>query len=175
VADSLENLTAEQRQELAIGKLGKKLLLDPETREAAATLLKKADSTLQFPDIDAKNESRKVKEDAQKRIDELEGRLRERDAREALAKQHARIEEAGLDVKMVNELMEKHGVPSTEDGYNLIMELIQSRAQIAESTPEVIQPMVKPDIKEMWRDPVAWRAKEGYNVLNELLRARRRA
>jgi hypothetical protein len=175
MADSLENLTAEQRAELNIGRLARKLLIDPESREATAKLLQKADPTLQFPDIAAKDEARKIKEEASEKVRELEKRLLERDAREALAKQHQRIRDAGLDVKMVNELMEKHGIPPTEDGYGIVMELIQSRAQLAESTPEVIQPMVKPDIKEMWNDPVAWREKEGYKVLNELLAARRRA
>ena len=56
-----------------------------------------------------------------------------------------------------------------------MMEVLNSRAQLAESTPEVIQPLVKPDIQEMWKDHVAWREKEGYKVLNEVLAQRRRA
>jgi hypothetical protein len=175
MADSLENLTIEQRQELNIGKLTRKLLTDPETREATAKILQKADPTLQFPDIAAKDEARKIKEDAASKISELEKRLLERDAREALSKQHARIKEAGFDVKMVNELMEKHGIPPTDDGYDIVMELIHSRAQLAESTPEIIQPLVRPDIKEMWADHVGWREKEGYKVLNELMAQRKRA
>jgi hypothetical protein len=175
MADSLENLTADQRAELNIGKLARQLLTNPETRESAAKLLQKADPNLQFPDIAAREEARKIKDEATAKVGELERKLLERDAREMLAKQHARITEAGLDVKAVNELMEKHGIPPTEDGYSIVMELLQSRASVAESTTELVQPMVKPDIKEMWQDPIAWREKEGYKVLNELMAQRRRA
>jgi hypothetical protein len=175
MADSLEHLTPEQRQELNIGKLTRQLLTNPETREQAAKLLQKADTTLQFPDIAAKDEARKLKEEAQERIDALELRLKERDAREALSKQHQRVKDAGLDVKMVTELMEKHGIAPTEEGYDLVMELVQSRAQLAEPTTEQLQPFRIPDIKEMWNDPVKWREQEGYKVLNELMAARKRA
>jgi hypothetical protein len=171
---SLENLTPEQRRDLNLGRLTAQLLTNPETREQAARILQKADSTLQFPDIAAKDEARKAEEKAAAKVAELEKKLLERDAREALARQHQRIKDAGLDVKLVNELMEKHGIPSTDEGYDLVMELLQSRSQLAESTPEILQPMVKPNIKEMWNDPVAWREKVGYEVLNELRAMRNR-
>lgn len=173
MADSLENLTAEQRAELNLGKLTRKLLTDPDSREQAAKLLQKADNTLQFPDIAARDEARKLQDKAQEKVDALEKKLLERDARDALAKQHQRIRDAGLDVKMVTELMEKHGVPPTEEGYSLIMELVQSRSQLAEPTSEQLQPFRAPDIKEMWNDPVKWREGEAYKVLNELMAQRR--
>jgi hypothetical protein len=172
---SLEDLTPEQRQELNIGRLTRQLLTDPETRESTAKLLQKADKSLQFPDIAAKDEARKIKEEANEKVSALEQKLLERDAREALSKQHQRVRDAGLDVKMVTELMDKHGIPPTEDGYDIIMELVQSRAQLAEPTPEQFAPLARPDIKEMWNDPVKWREAEGYKVLNELIANRKRA
>jgi hypothetical protein len=175
VADSLENLTAEQRAELNIGRLTRQLLTDPETREQAAKLLQKADKTLQFPDVAAKDEARKIREASDEKISALEQRLKERDAREALTKQHDRVREAGLDVKMVTELMEKHGIPPTEDGYDLVMELVHQRAQLAEPTPEQFAPLQRPDIKEMWNDPIKWREAEGYKILNEIIANRKRA
>jgi hypothetical protein len=172
---SLENLTPEQRRDLNLGRLTAQLLTNPETREQAARILQKADSTLQFPDIAAKDAVRQAKEEGQKQIDALALQLRERDARAALEKQHQRVREAGLDLKMVTELMEKHGIPPTPDGYDIVMELVQSRAQLAEPTTEMIQPFHVPDIKEMWNDPVKWREAEGYKVLNELMAQRKRA
>jgi hypothetical protein len=173
MADSLENLTPDQRAELNLGRLTRKLLTDPDSREQAAKLLQRADSSLQFPDIAAKEEARKIEAKSAEKISELEKRLLERDAREALAKQHDKIRAAGLDVKLVNELMEKHGIPPTEAGYDIVIELIQSRAQLAEPTSEQLTPFKAPDIKEMWNDPVKWREAEGYKVLNELMAARR--
>ena len=175
MADSLENLTDAQRAELNIGRLTKQLLTDPATREEAARLLQKADKTLRFPDVDAKEEIRKVQEKSAEKIGELEQRLKERDAREALSKAHQRIRDAGLDVKAVTELMEKHGIPPTEDGYGIVMELLQSRAQLAEPTTEGIQPFRIPDIQDMWKDPVKWREEQGHKVLNELIAQRGRA
>jgi len=173
--NSLENLTPEQRAELNVGRLTKQLLTNPETREATARLLKKADSTLHFPDLEATDLARKSDEKSQERIAALEQRLLERDAKTALEKQHARIRDAGLDVKMVNELMEKHGIPPTEDGYGLIIELVQQRQQLAEPTPETFAPYRIPDLKEMWADPVKWREEQGYKVLNEMIAQRKRA
>jgi len=172
---SLENLSAEQRAELNIGRLTRQLLTDPDTREATAKLLQKKDSTLQFPDVAAKDEARKAEEKATARVADLEKKLLERDAREALSRQHRRIEEAGLDVKMVTELMEKHGIPPTEDGYGIVIELVQGRQQLAEPTPEGFAPFKVPNLKEMWNDPVKWREAEGYKVLNELIAQRKRA
>jgi hypothetical protein len=174
-ADSLENLTSDQRAELNIGRLTRKLLTDPETREDTAKLLKKADSNLQFPDITAKEEARKALDKQREDIAELERKLLERDARDAISKQHQRIKDAGLDVKMVTELMEKHGIPPTEDGYGIVMELVQSRQQLAEPTTEQLQPFRIPDVKEMWNDPVKWREEQGYKVLNEMIAGRKRA
>ena len=172
---SLENLTQEQRAELNIGRLTRQLLTDPETREATAKLLQKKDSSLQFPDVAAKEEMRRTEEKSAAKVAELEKRLLEREARESLSRQHKRIEDAGLDVKMVTELMEKHGIPPTEDGYGLVIELVQGRQHLAEPTPEQFAPMKIPNLKEMWNDPVKWREAEGYKVLNELIASRKRA
>jgi hypothetical protein len=175
VADSLENLTPEQRAELNIGRLTKQLLTDPETREQAAQLLQRADKTLRFPDVDAKAEARKLQEKAQEKIRELEQRIVATEARSKLEKYHAKIRDAGLDVKLVNELMEKHGLAMTDENYDFIIDHIQSKAQVAEPTTEGIQPFRIPDIKEMWNDPVKWREEQGHKVLNELIAQRRRA
>ena len=172
---SLENLTTEQRSELAAGKLFRQLLSDPQTRERAARLAQEKDKNLHFPDIEAKDVAAKEREKSQEAISGLEKKLLERDARDALAKQHQRIKDAGLDVKMVTELMEKHGIPPTEDGYGIIIELVQQRAQLAEPTPETFAPYRIPDLKEMWNDPVKWREEQGYKVLNELIAQRKRA
>jgi hypothetical protein len=172
---SLENLTPEQRAELNLGKLARQLLTNPETREGAAKLLKKADANLHFPDIEAKDELRKVTEKADEKISALEQKLREHDAKAKLEKQHQKIRDAGLDVKAVVEVMEKIGIPSTEEGYDHVISYIQAQAQIAEPTPETFQPYRIPDLKEMWNDPVKWREEQGYKVLNEMIAQRKRA
>lgn len=175
MADSLENLTPEQRAELNIGRLTKQLLTDPATREQTAKLLQQQDKTLRFPDVDAKEEVRKANEKAREQIAELEKRLLENEARNKLKEHHQKIREAGLDVKMVTELMDKHGLAPTDENYAFIIEHIQAKAQVAEPTSQGIEPFRVPNIKEMWNDPVKWREEQGYKVLNELIAQRGRA
>lgn len=175
MSESLENLTPEQRQELNLGRLARQLLTDPETREQTAKLLQKTDKTLRFPDVEAKDEARKAAEKQQERIAELEKRILDTEARNKLTQYHNKIREAGLDVKAVSELMDKHGLAPTDENYDFIIEHIQSKAQLAEPTTEQIQPFRVPDVKEMWNDPVRWREEQGYKVLNELIAQRKRA
>ena len=71
---SLENLTPEQRRDLNLGRLTAQLLTNPETRETTARILQKADSTLQFPDIAAKDVAKAAQEKSDSKIAELEAR-----------------------------------------------------------------------------------------------------
>jgi hypothetical protein len=172
---SLENLSAEERAQLTIGRLTATLLKNPETRDATAKLLRSADKSLQFPDVDSREELTKVQQKSKEAIDALENRLRERDAKDQLAKYHEMIKSAGFDVAKVNELMEKIGIPSTEAGYKHVIDHLNAQAQVAEPSADQIQPFRMPDTKEMWNDPVKWRENEGYKVLNELIAQRKRA
>lgn len=175
MADSLENLTPDQRAELNIGRLAKQLLMDPKYRESTAKLLQEKDPTLRFPDVDAKEEARKAAEKQNEQIADLKKALMERDAKDKLREYHKKIRDAGLDVKLVTEMMDKHGLAPTDENYDFIIEHIQAKASVAEPTSEGIQPFRIPNIKEMWNDPVKWREEQGTKVLQELIAQRGRA
>jgi hypothetical protein len=164
----LEDLTPEQRQELNLGRLTKQLLANPETAETVQRLLPKADPKLRFPEVEIKDNLAKVREETNDRVKALEEELRKSKAEARLEKLHGRVREAGLELKPVVELMEKHGLAPTEENYDMAIEVLRSRTQVAEPTSSGIQPLEMPNIKEMWADPVKWRENEAAKVLKEM-------
>ena len=79
---SLEDLTPEARDELAL--LARELSDDPETREAFLRLTKKRRPNLTIDSIDLKDEMARKLDEERNRVDQLEGKLRERDALDSL-------------------------------------------------------------------------------------------
>lgn len=165
---SLEDLTPEQKQELNLGKLTKQLLQNPETAENAQRLLMKGDPKLRFPEVTLKDSLGKVREETAEEIKELRQKLAAQEAERKQEKLHAKVTAAGLELKPVVELMEKHGLASTEANYDMAIEVLQTRAALAEPTSSGVTPMEMPNIKEMWSDPVKWREQEAAKVMKEL-------
>lgn len=165
---NLEDLTPEQRQELNLGRLTKQLLANPETAESVQRLLPKADPKLRFPEVELKDSLAKVREETSERVKELEAKLAKQEAEHRLAKLHGRVRDAGLELKPVVELMEKHGLAPTEENYDMAIEVLRSRTQLAEPSSADIKPFEMPNTKEMWDDPVQWRTKEAEKVLREI-------
>ncbi len=110
----------------------------------------------------------KVREETSERVKELEARLQKSEAERRLEKLHGKVRDAGLELKPVVELMEKHGLAPTDDNYTMAIEVLQSRAQLAEPSSADIKPFEMPSVKEMWDDPVNWRANEAAKVLKEI-------
>ncbi len=50
----------------------------------------------------------------------------------------------------------------------MAIEVLQSRAQLAEPSSADIKPFEMPNVKEMWDDPVKWREQEAAKVLKEI-------
>ena len=165
---SLEDLTPEQRQELNLGKLAKQLLGNPETAEATQRLLMKGDTKLRFPEVELKDQLAKIKEDTHSKTAALEDELKKLRAENKQKDLHAKVSGAGLEVKDVVALLEKHGMPSTDENYDMAIEVLRSRAALAEPTTSDITPFKIPDTKEMWADPVKWREQEAAKVIKDI-------
>lgn len=165
---SLEDLTPEQKQDLNLGKLTKQLLQNPETAENAQRLLMKGDPKLRFPEVTLKDSLAQVEEKSSERTRALEQEVKELKAQQKLEKLHAKVSDAGLDLKPVVELMEKHGLAPTEGNYDMAIEVLRNRAALAEPTPSDLTPLQMPNIKEMWQDPVKWREQEAAKVIKEM-------
>jgi hypothetical protein len=173
VPASLEDLSPEQKQELNLGRLTKQLLQNPETAETAQRLLMKGDSKLRFPEVTLKDSLSKVREETAEETKELREQVKRLEAERKLEKLHAKVTTAGLELKPVVDLMEKHGLAPTEANYDMAIEVLQTRAALAEpTTSSGVQPLEMPNIKEMWQDPVQWREREAEKVMREMRGAR---
>lgn len=166
---SLETLTVEQRQDLSLAKLTRQLLSNPETRGQVQRLLTKADSNLKFPELDIQDQIAKVREEAEKKAGEAQEEARKLRAEIKQRDLHQRIAQAGLEVKPVLELMEKHGLPPTDENYDMAIEVLTNRQtqQLAESSASDFPTPEDPGTKEMWADPEKWRASQAEKVLKE--------
>jgi len=171
---SLENLTVEQRQDLALARLTRQLLTNPETRGQVQRLLTKADEKLQFPELQIQDQIKKVEEEtkeqlkvAQEETKRLRAEMKQKDL-------HAKITSAGLEVKPVLELMEKHGLPPTDENYDMAIEVLSNRQQQLAEPSADFQPLESPETKDMWKDPEAWRAGQAEKILRELRGSGRR-
>jgi len=79
---SLENLSEGEIRELAL--LAKELHDNPTTRSEALRLTKKIRQDLPIPELDLQDRVEKTREQMQSKIDAMEARLRENDARKTL-------------------------------------------------------------------------------------------
>jgi hypothetical protein len=177
VADpnSLETLTVEQRQDLALAKLTRQLLGNPETRGTVQRLLTKADANLKFPELDIQDRIDKVKEDTAKQVQEAQEEARRLRAEIKQRELHSKVTSAGLELEPVMKLMEKHGLAPTDENYDLAIKVLSRDAEdsLAESTPSPFPSLNAPDLKEMAADPEKWRTNMAEQVLREVRGSRR--
>jgi len=120
---SLEDLTPEARDELAL--LMRELSENPETREAALRLTKKVRPQMPIGEIDIKDELASRFEMAQSRMEQLEGKLREKEAMEELERRRtALLRKKGVkedEIAEIEKIMLEKGITSHEsaaDYYN---------------------------------------------------------
>lgn len=167
---SLDSLTPEEKREFETARARAKLLeslvddTDKDVARQAKRLLKKKNPSLHFADIEAEEAVdaalKPVREENARLQDEL---VRNR-AQELLQKEDQDIRAADLDPTAVRKFMQEQGTTNLP----LAIEVLQSRRALAEPTSPAFQPFEKPDIKDMWDDPSAWRQKKGLEVQAEL-------
>ena len=140
---SLENMSLEQRDELAL--LMKQLSENPETRKEALRLTKKLRPDLPMPELEIEDYTEKAVSKANQRVEELERKLQEKEAHENLDKRRNSLMEKGLidsksDIEEIEKIMLEKGITNhesaaeywqwmkqaavpTPSGYNLLIEL----------------------------------------------------
>lgn len=175
---SLESLTPEERQTLALGQLARKLVANPDTASTTKRLLMKGDPAIRFPEVELDDRLSSFQEKEAEKRAALEEEVRRLKAEAFQKKLHDMVRDAGHDPAEVITFLEKHGMPSTEENYNLALDVLSNRAAdaaaLAESVPGTFTPQQTVDTAEMWKDPVAWRQKQAAAVLTELGVGRRR-
>ena len=128
---SLENLSSDAITELAA--LSKRLSEDPRTRRPFLKLTKEVHPDLPVPEIEIEERTTQALSAAEKRVQSLEAKLREKDAREELARRRNAIKEKGLagtdqDIAEIEKIMVDKGIANHETAADYWQWMKQSAA-----------------------------------------------
>lgn len=170
---SLENVSSDARDELAA--LAQQLAEHPETRKEFLRMTKKVKPDLPIPELEIEEYTTKAVSASAKRVEELEAKLRERDAREELEKRRQNLIKKGLaqeeDIEAVEKLMLERGIQNHETAaeYHTWMK------QAATPTPSQYNPntLKKFDLSKYWKNPAGAAREEAAKALQDLRRPTR--
>jgi hypothetical protein len=171
---SLEDLSLEQRDELA--QLARTLAENPETRKDFLRLTKKAKPDLPIPELEIEEVTRTAVSAAEKRVQDLEAKIKERDAMEDLQRRRNALMKKGLiqsesDVEEVEKVMLEKGITNHEAA----AEYWQWMRQAAAPTPTGYNPgpVSKFDLGQFWKNPVTAAREDAAKALADLRKSPR--
>ena len=162
---SLENLTEDQRNSLAL----KRMMNHPELGREAKRLWKKIEPTANFPDLDTEDRIAAATAAQQEKIEKLEEQMRERDVMARREANHRMIREAGLDVEAVEKVMTEEKILKYETAINYL----RGQSALQPPTPAAVTPIRMPDnLKDIQKNPTQWARTEAHKALNEIIAKR---
>jgi hypothetical protein len=166
---SLENLSLEARDELAA--LSQQLAENPETRKEFLKLTKRVKPDIPIPELDLEESVTRAARSSEERVQQLENKLRQKEAMEELERRRRLIKDKGLaqsddDVKSIEKIMLERGITSHETA----AEYHQWMKQAAEPTPSGYNPgvMQKWDLNAYRSNPVTAARNEAAKALADL-------
>lgn len=169
---SLENVTAESE----LAALAQQLAENPETRKDFLRLTKKVKPDLPIPELDIEERASQVYNKADARVQELETKLKQKEAVEELERRRQTLVKKGLvdaedDIKDVEKLMLERGITNHETA----AEYHRWMKEAAKPTPSGYNPSLfkKIDLSKYWKNPVMAARDEASKALNELRQPRR--
>ena len=171
---SLENISLEARDELAA--LSQMLAENPETRKDFLRMTKKVKPDLPIPELEMEDYTRKAVSQSEQRVQELEAKMRERDAVEELQKRRNNLLKKGLiqsesDIEEVEKIMLDKKIHDHETAaqYHAWMK----QAAIPTSSGYNPSPVKQFDLNRYWKNPVGAARNEALNALNDLRKPNR--
>ena len=171
---SLEDLSLEARDELAA--LAKKLADSPNTRKEFLRLTKQVNPDMPIPELEIEDRTNSVLKQAEDRVQSLEAKLRERDAREELDKRRQSLFKSGKaksenDIEEIEKIMLEKQIANHEAA----ADYWDWMKQAAEPTPTGYNPQVikQWDLAKYMKNPVGAARDEAAKALNELRRPNR--
>ena len=172
---SLENLSDDARDELAA--LARKLAENPETRKDFLRMTKKINPDLPIPELEIEQYTTQAVAASQKRVDQLEAKLREKDAMEALKERRQNLIKKGLvksedEIADVEKLMLERGINNHETAAEY-HEWMKQAAVPTSSTGYNPSPVKGFDLNKYWKNPVGAARDEAAKALNDLRRPNR--
>ncbi len=170
---SFEELSPdEQRKVLVRNAAMEKLLANPETSKKAKRLLREADPTMRFPELEVEDlvDERTAKQ--QEKVDALEAQMIQRSAESERAKKHQIAIDKGLDPKDVEAAI----VDRKIGDWDTAMQFVQMTKQTAPVTPDSASGRfeIMDGKSDWWKDPTKTARTEAFKAIDEL-RGRRRA
>lgn len=171
---SLENISLEARDELAA--LSQMLAENPETRKDFLRMTKKVKPDLPIPELEMEDYTRKAVSQSEERVQQLEAKLRERDAVEELQKRRNALMKKGLiqsesEIEEVEKIMLDKKIHDHETAaqYHAWMK----QAAIPTSSGYNPSPVKQFDLSRYWKNPAGAARNEAMNALNDLRRPNR--
>ena len=168
---SLEDMSFEQRDQMAL--LMRELSDNPETRKEILRLTKKVKPGLVIPELDIEEHTHTAVSAANKRVEDLEARIREKEAVEDLNKRRMNLIKKGLiqdesEIEHVEKIMLDKGITNHESA----AEYWDWMKQSAVPTPTGYNPsaVAKFDLGKYYKNPVMAARDEASKALNELRR-----
>lgn len=167
---SLENLNDDARNELAA--LAQRLAENPETRKEFLRLTKKVKPDLPIPELEIEQYTNEAVTAANKRVEDLESRLRERDAMEALKERRQAIMKKGLiqsedEITEVEKVMLEKKIADHETAAEYYQWMKQAAVPTA-STGYNPSPVKGFDLNRYWKNPVGAARDEAAKALQDL-------
>ena len=166
---SLENISLEARDELAA--LAQQLAENPSTRKEFLRMTKKVKPDLPIPELEIEDSTHAAVSKAEHRVQQLEAKLREKDALAELDKRRQALIKKGLissedEVKDVEKIMLERGITNHETA----AEFHQWMKQAAVPTSSGYNPQVinKFDLNKYWKNPVGAARDEAMKALGDL-------
>lgn len=166
---SLEDLSMEARDELA--QLARQMAEDPSTRREFLKLTKKLKPEMPIPELEIQEYTQNAVSASEKRVQELEARLAERDSLAELEKRRGKLKAKGFvssdeEIEEVEKVMLEKGITNHE----VAAEYWKFMQQAAVPTPSGYNPNVinKFDLNKFWKNPVNGARDEAAKALNEL-------
>ena len=168
---SLEDMSFEQRDQMAL--LMRELSDNPETRKEILRLTKKVKPGLVIPELDIEDHTHNAVSAANKRVEDLEAKMREKEAVEDLNKRRMNLIKKGLiqdesEIEQVEKIMLDKGITNHESA----AEYWDWMKQSAVPTPTGYNPsaVAKFDLGKYYKNPVMAARDEASKALNELRR-----
>lgn len=171
---SLENVSLEARDELA--SLSKMLAENPDTRKDFLRMTRKVNPGLPIPELDMEDYTRDAMGKSEQRVQQLEAKLRERDAVEELQRRRNSLLKKGLidsesDIDAVEKIMLDKKIHDHETAaqYHSWMK----QAAVPTSSGYTASPVKQFDLNRYWKNPVGAARDEAMKALNDLRKPNR--
>lgn len=164
---SLENFNEEDRE---LAQLMRQLAENPSTRKDVLRLTKKIKPDLPIPELEIEEQTFNAVSYANKRVEELEAKLRDRDALEDLnSRRQKLIRSKGIREEEIEEI-EKVMLDKGITNHEAAAEYWSWMKQAAAPTPSGYNPSAinKFDLSKYWKNPVSGARDEAAKALSEL-------